>query len=230
MDSLAPLRRLAALILCLIPISLTGCNIAGIAAQFVGPPDTGAAYTKLKGETVGVLVWVDRGTRLDYPALQSDMAKSLTSKLTELTQPKDKKSKPRPEMEGIQYLSAMSIIRFQEDHPEFDGLPAKDIAIRLGVTRVISIEIKDFRTHSPDSPDIFKGMIAAIVQVIEVTPGPNKVATIGYNNPNMEITYPPNQPEGIPFGNVSPQMIYDKSIDQFTTDVALLFFRHAAKD
>ena len=70
--------------------------------MFMPPPDTDAAYKKLKGETVGVLVWVDRGARIDYPSLQADIARGLTAKMTELTHPKDPKTKPRPEMEGSQ--------------------------------------------------------------------------------------------------------------------------------
>src|SRR5947209_18686246 len=134
--------------------SLSGCNLIAAAAQLAPPPATAAAYTNLKGQTVGVLVWVGREARIDYPVLQADIARSLTSKLTELTQPKDKHTKPRPELEGIQYLNPMTIVRFQEDHPELEGMAPKDVATRLGVTRVIYIEVKDFRTHAPDSPDI----------------------------------------------------------------------------
>ena len=228
MDSRLP-RCITALLLSVCLMSLTGCNVIGIVGTVIGPPDTGAAYTKLKGETVGVLVWADRGARLDYPSLQADIAKSLTSKLSELTKPKNPKTKPREEMVGIQYLNPMSIVRFQEDHPEFDGLPAQDVAVRLGVTRVIYIEVKDFRTHSTESPDIFKGTVTGSVQVVEVTPGANKVATIGYSDPSLDVNYPPDRPEGIPYGDVSTQMIYDRTIDQFTTEISMLFFRHSAK-
>ena len=232
MDLLARPARLAATLAvaaaaCL--LALSGCNVIGMAAQIAGPPDIGAAYTGLKGQSVGVLVWVDRGARVDYPMLQSDIAKGLTGKLTELTQPKEKKGKPKPELEGVQYLNPMTVIRFQEDHPELEGLPPKDVATRLGVTRVIYIEVKDFRTHSPDSPDIFKGMMTAGVQVLEVTAGPNKVATVGYNQADMEINYPPDRPEGLPFGDVSAQALYDKTVDEFTSQVTLLFIRHPSK-
>lgn len=209
--------------------SLTGCNIIGALAQVVPPPDVGAAYTNLKGQTVGVLVWVDHGPKIDYPSLQADVAKSLTAKLTEMTQPKDKKGKPVPELAGVQYLNPMTVIRFQEDHPELEGLPPTDVATRLGVTRVIYVEVKDFRTHAPDSPDIFKGLLSASVEVLEVTPGPNKVATPGYTNPSMEVEYPPDRPEGLAIGDTSAQTLYDKTVDEFTDQVSLLFIRHPEK-
>jgi hypothetical protein len=209
--------------------SLSGCNLIAAAAQFAPEPDVGAAYTNLKGQTVGVLVWVDRGPKIDYPMLQADVAKSLTNKLTELTQPPEKKGKPTPELAGIQYLNPMTVIRFQDDHPELEGLPPTDVATRLGVTRVIYIEIKDCRTHAPDSPDLFKGLISASVEVLEVTAGPNKVAKVGYSNPSMEIEYPSDHPEGLAIGDTSAQTIYDKTVDEFTTQVALLFFRHPSK-
>jgi hypothetical protein len=221
---LAVTLALAGLCLC----SLSGCNIIAAVGQLAPPPDVGAAYTNLKGQTVGVMVWVDRGPKIDYPMLQADIAKSLTSKLTVLTQPKDKK-KPTPELAGVQYLNPMTVIRFQEDHPELEGLPPTDVATRLGVTRVIYIEVKDFRTHAPDSPDIFKGLLSASLEVLEVTSGPNKVAKVGYNNPSMDIEYPPDRPEGLAIGDTSAQTLYDKTVDEFTTQVSLLFFRHSSE-
>jgi hypothetical protein len=104
-------------------------------------------------------------------------------------------------------------------------MPPKDLAARLGVTRVIYIEITDFALHSPESPDVFKGTVAANVQVLEVTPGPTKVATIAYSDPNLDINYP-KESAGVPFEDATPGKVYQKTVDEFTTDLALKFFKH----
>ena len=136
-------RSLAALSLGAVAAgAMSGCNVIGAVAQFAPEPDIGSAYANLRGQTVAVMVWVDRGARIDYPSVQADVAHGLTNKLSQLTNPKDKHDKPTPELEAIRYLDPMTVIRFQDDHPELEGMPPTDVATRLGVTRVIYIEVK----------------------------------------------------------------------------------------
>jgi hypothetical protein len=216
----------AALLTSLLLTCVNGCNVIGALGQAMPEPPVAAEYSGLKEQTVGVMVWVDRGASIDYPMLQSEIAKGLTTKLSALTTPAEKKAKPMPELIGIRYRDPLEIIKFQDNHPELAGLPPKDLAMRLGVTRVIYIEITDFALHSPESPDIFKGSVAANVQVLEVTPGPNnKVATIAYSDPNMDTNYP-KESGGVPFEDATPGQVYQKTVDEFTTDLALKFFKH----
>jgi hypothetical protein len=215
----------AALLVTLLLTCVSGCNVIGAFAQAMPDPPIAAAYSGLKDQTVGVMVWVDHGASIDYPMLQSEVAKGLTTKLSELTMPADKKTKPIPELMGIRYRDPLEIIKFQENHPELEGMPPKDLAVRLGVTRVIYIEITDFALHSPESPDVLKGLVAANVQVLEVTPGPHKVATIAYSDPNMDSNYPKEQ-SGVPYEDATPDKVYKKTVDVFTTDLVLKFFKH----
>jgi hypothetical protein len=207
----------------------SGCNVIGALAQAMPNPPITAAYSGLKDQTVGVMVWVDHGASIDYPTLQTEVAKDLTAKLSELTTPPNKKDKAMPELAGVQYLNPLSIIKFQENHPELEGLPPKDVATRLGVTRVIYVEITDFQLHSPDVPDIFKGSVAANLQVLEVTPGPNKVASIAYSDPNIDVNYPKST-SGVPFEDATANKIYQKTVDQFTTELSFKFFKHNEED
>src|SRR5437764_6342318 len=80
--------------LCALGVALllggTGCNVIGAAAQVLARPgDTDAAYKGLANQTVAVMVWVDRGPALDYPMLQSDIAKSMTINLRDISHPKN---------------------------------------------------------------------------------------------------------------------------------------------
>src|SRR5258707_2322657 len=96
-----------------------GCNIIGAAAQVLPHADIAPAYEGLAHQTVGVMVWVDRGVAIDYPSLQADVARSITNKLSETTNQKEKKKVPK-EVVGAQYLDPMTVIRFQADHPELE--------------------------------------------------------------------------------------------------------------
>src|SRR5689334_25170997 len=93
-----------------------GCNVIGAAAQLMPRPDIKAAYGGLAYQTVGVMVWADRGIRIDFPTLQADVASSLTKKLQDATNLKNKKQVPK-ELAGATYLNPTAVIRFQEDHP-----------------------------------------------------------------------------------------------------------------
>lgn len=207
-----------------------GCNIIGAIAQVAPQPDIAPAYKGLSGQTVGVAVWVDRGVRIDYPTLQADIARDLTTKLSATTNPKNAKEKDKapPEMANIRYLDPMAIIRFQEEHPELEGATPSDLATRLGVTRVIYLEVYSFETRPQQSIDLFRGTLLSKLQVLEISTGPGgvKTARIGYADPDMRSVYPPRRPEGIAGSDVSSDYIYRKTVDTFTTDVALKFVTH----
>src|SRR5438270_12622562 len=81
-------RSLAALSLGAVAAgAMSGCNVIGAVAQFAPEPDIGSAYANLRGQTVAVMVWVDRGARIDYPSVQADVAHGLTNKPSQLTNP-----------------------------------------------------------------------------------------------------------------------------------------------
>jgi hypothetical protein len=196
----------------------------------VPPADIAPAYKGLANQTVGVMVWVDRGVRVDYPNLQADIARDLTTKLNQATKPRDPKDKAQSEVANIRYLDPMAIVRFQADHPELEGTPSKDVAVRLGVTRVIYLEVYSFETRPNESIDLFKGTLLSKMEVLEVSPptapGAAKVAKIAYTDGDMRSVYPPKRPEGVGGTDVNAEYIYRKTVDQYTTDVALTFITH----
>ena len=50
-----------------------------------------------------------------------------------------------------------------------------------------------------------------------------RVAKIAYTDPDMRSVYPPRRPEGVAGNDVSSEYIYRKTVDQFTSDMALKF-------
>jgi hypothetical protein len=227
------MRRASKLVLpCVLCLSLCGlcssCNIIGAVAQVLPRADVAPAYTGLANQTIAVMVWADRGVRIDYPQLQSDVAKDITAKLHEGTRPKDPKQKPSPELSNAQYLDPMAVIRFQADHPELEGLPSTDVATRLGVTRVIYVEVSSFETRSELSIDLFKGTVTGRLEVLEVNKGADgtKTAHVAYADGELSSVYPPHRPEGIAGTDVNAEHIYLKTVDQFATDISLKFVQH----
>src|SRR5512133_1825182 len=60
---------------------LSGCTLLGYAAATM-PKIVDARYKGLKGQSVGVMVWVDQSLRMDWGSkLQTDLAGAVQSKL-----------------------------------------------------------------------------------------------------------------------------------------------------
>ncbi len=220
-------------LLSFIALTCGGCNVIGMGAQFMTQPgDVKAAYNGLAGQTVGVMVWVDRGPALDFPQLQADIAKGLTKQLSDLSTPKKEKDKDKEkvpeELKGIRFLNPLSVMRFQQEHPELAGLPAEDVATRLGVARVIYIEVYSFQTRSNLSVDLFRGTAQANVQALEVSRAPDgvKTAKAVYTDPDMRVNFPAKEVEAAQVSNLTEQQVYQATVNQFITEVGEKFYRH----
>lgn len=180
-----------------------------------------AKYKDLKGQSVAVMVWADRGIRVDFPHIQLDTANGIQSKLVKAR--KDKND----ELKDTKFpMSAATVVRFQEDHPEWAADSIEEIAPRLGVSRVIYVEIDGFQTRSDSAVDLFRGTLTATVRVVEVTNGKARVV---HTEEDMRNIYPEKSPEeGVP--SIGDFETYRQTVDAFTTSVANLFYTHPNPD
>jgi hypothetical protein len=174
---------------------LGGCQIFGVIGHAI-PKYEKAAYPGLAGQSVGVMVWVDRGARIDWSSLQRDVANTVQ----ELLKRTDAK-----ELKGASYpVLPDSIVRYQVDHPGVEAMAITDVAPKLGVSRLVYIEIDRFSTRSDLSLQMFRGNVTASLRVVEIT---NGQATVAYEETGIRAFFPPKSPEeGTP--NANDQVIY----------------------
>ena len=222
-----PRRRALPLVirLCLL-LSLmtcsTGCAVFGLAASALPEPDVPARYTGLKGHSVAIMVWADRGVQIDYPSLRLDLASGVQAKLQQA-----KKGRKGELAQTTFPHSAASVVRFQEDHPEIQDQPITDVAPRLKVDRLIYVEVQDLRTRSDEAVDLYRGTAVASIKVIAVDPATGK-ARAAYEESNVEAIFPESAPpEGYP--GLGDARTYRGTADQLTTLIAFRFFSHPAK-
>ena len=205
----------------LFPFLISGCTVLGVAAYKLKPPETiKPKYTNLVNQTVGIMVWADRGIRIDWQNLQIDVGNGIEHKLKEQTL--DDKGKPKAKsLIGVTYpYPPASFARYQRDHPETEAMAITDVAPRLGVSRLIYVEIEDFATRSDQTVELFRGQAKATVRVLEIADGNAKVA---HTWENVQVSWPPKiPPEGIP--NAGDQRIYVGTVDLFSTEIAQLFY------
>jgi hypothetical protein len=193
---------------------MSGCQLLGVAAGAI-PQNVKAKYSGLQGQSVGIIVWADRGIMIDWNSLQLDLANSIEAKL---------KSAKSEETKGITWpYPAASYVRWMRDHPGSDSLPITDIAPRLGITRLIYVEVHEFRTRSERELELFRGEATASMQIIETTPGGS--ARVGFSEDNIHAIYPKQSPpDGLP--NIGDSRTYMGEVDVLATQIVSSLVTH----
>ena len=194
----------------------SGCNYLAAAAAMT-PVYKDPVYTGLAHQSVGVMVWADRGVSIDWPDIQLDTAGSIQSKL-QATQ-KNKAD----ELSGTTWpVLPASIVRYQRDHPEIDAYPITDTAPKLGVTRLIYIEIQEFRTRSETAVELYRGSMSANIKIMEIAHG---VATVAYQEDGVRVVYPKKSP---PEGQIEGQDVqfYANTLESFSDAICERLIRH----
>jgi len=208
-----------AILAALLVPSLSGCAFI---SQLGGalPNIEKASYTNLAGQTVAIMVWAeDNGVRMDWPNVHLDLAQMIQQKML-ANQASDKPA----ELKGTRFpVSPASVVRFQEEHPDLAAESVADIAPRLGVTRVIYIEIRSFGTRAEAAADLFRGNVTALVNVVEVNQGKGRVA---YTDDTLHVSFPRTAPEeGLP--NLGDFPVYHGTLDGLANEIAKRFAPHA---
>ena len=223
MRSIALLCRFSFLVFLL--SFLQGCTLLGVAAYKLKPPETvQPKYMGLENRSTGVMVWADRGLRIDWPTIQLDLANTVQKKLTDFQKGKGREAKT---LIGTSFpVMPASIVRYQKDHPEIEAMPITEIAPRLGVKRLIYVELEDFATRSDQQLALFRGTANCTVKVVEVH---NGEATAAFEQNNVTTHFPPKvPPEGTSaFGD---RRIYVGTIDALATEIARLFVQYQLEE
>jgi hypothetical protein len=203
------------IILSCLMVSVSGCAILGFVAQAAPPPLVKPKYTDLAGQSVGVMVWADRGIQIDWPNLQLDMASAVQRKLM------DEQKKAKTLKDTTFPVQPASIVRYQRDHPETESMTITQVAPKLGVSRLIYVEIEEFATRSDMSVELYRGTARGTVRVIEIDESGR--ASIAFELNDVEAVFPIKGPrEGNPgFGDART---YSGIVDQHSTEIARLFF------
>jgi hypothetical protein len=165
------------------------------------------------------MLWAFEGTLIDFPHVRTDVAGSLQNKLKQAEQVKTK------ELVGITFpTTPAAVVRFQENHPEYEAMPLVEVAPKLGASRVIYVEIENLQTRSDASVELYRGSASATMKVVEV-PDDGGPAKVVYEESAITTVFPPNaREEGVPDGN--DFAFYRGTVDALTTELAKRFVPH----
>lgn len=198
--------------------ALSGCAFFVQGMKGIGETKP-AVYKGLAGQSVAVVVWADdTGTRIDWPKITLDISSMIEAKLMK----SQRDDKPRELEKSTFPLSAASVVQLQDEHPEWASDGMDEIAPRLGVSRVIYVEIHSFQTREDSAVELYRGTITASVNVIEIRDGHGKIA---FTDDTFKVSYPRTSPsEGLP--NIGDRPIYEGTLEGFSTEVTKLFVPH----
>lgn len=217
-----PLRLCLLTLLSAALLTTGGCQFFGYVAATMPKPKVKPHYQGMRGQSVAVMVWADRSIRIDYPMIQLDIANAVQNKL--LAAQKDKSDELK---EAVFPIEPRSIVRYQVDHPESAATPITEVAPVFNVSRLIYIEIQEFQTRPEASLELFRGVVNATVRVVEIDAAGK--AKVVYEETEVRTVFPrKSQAEGVP--NSSDGRMYAGVLEQFTTDVARLFFTYQPGD
>ena len=203
-------------------LSLSGCSLLGALAAKAPLPDVDAAYKKLAGHTVGIMVYADKSILLDWPNLQLDAGNSIINKLL-IAQQADVK-----DMKGVTFpYPPASFVKYQREHPELDAIPVTEFAGKLGVERLIYVEIVDLSTRADGGSNLYLGRINATLKVIEVDD--KKHGTLGFSEENIKGQFPEKATrEGVL--NSNDRLMYAGAVNIATNEIVKRLIRHPAEE
>jgi hypothetical protein len=202
-------------------IMTSGCQLFGL-GQYLVPKTIDAAYKNLGNQNTAVMVWSDRAMATDWPKLQEDLSRGITSRIKQAVDAKD----PPKFLVGATFAMPESVTRFQHDHPETDTQDITTVAPRMNVSRLIYVEIVKFETRPESSLELFRGSITANLKVLEVS---DTKAKIVYQRDNIELKYPEKAPDEGTTGLTDAE-VYEKTIEACSTEIANVFVPHLAPE
>lgn len=214
-------RRAAVLVGCVaLPATTGGCSVFGLAAHAGSRQVVKPTYTGLANQSVGIMVSADRGIQQEHRRIQLDLAQAVDARL------KQTQANKAEELAGTQFprnAAPDAVFAFQRNYPQLEWEPVATVAPKLGVSRVIHVEVDAFTLHPDNVPELYRGELAARVQVVEVTGGTGKVAF----DDRVTAVFPDDKNQaGTP--NLDARATYRGTIDAFATAVLQRFVAYEA--
>lgn len=168
------------LLLWAVCLNLTGC------ALFADPNkkimvDIKAQYQGLENQRVAVMVSADGYTLYEHPDAPMLLCRAVTGRIA-------------TNVPGITVTVPDSVIRFQKTNPYWTNLRYGELARRLGVDKIVLIDLVEYRTHEPGNAHIWQGVITANIGVVDASiPDPDNF--VFYNT--VTAKFPQNSSIGV---------------------------------
>jgi hypothetical protein len=192
--------------------AMPGCGAVGfvatVASEVAPPLDVKAEYKGLAQQSVAVLVDADLSILYQQPLTQYELCSAITEKIA-------------AGVPGVKVVDARQVVDFQHRNIYWNTLTYSELASKLQVTRLVLVDVQEYRLHEPGNVNIWRGVIHARIGVAEADGAkPNDQV---YST-TILAAYPPDRQEGVV--NANQQTIRLGAVDLFSRNVAFKFHDH----
>lgn len=210
-----PVSILACSALCL---SLAGCNIVAPiggmleSARRQGTTDFDAEYAGLDGKTFAVVVVADRVIQAEHPAVIARFSTELAERLKKETQAKG-------------YIPGQRMLQFQFDNPRWVAWGPGELGKKLGVDRLVYLELLEYRLVDPGNKYTWKGVCRASLSVAEIDgSSPDDYA---YRK-SLVVRYPDS--DGYGPGEMKVELVNTVLTNRMIDRASWLLYKHTEKN
>ncbi len=137
----------------LLAVGLTGCGPMPGEKVLV---DVQAEYLGLADQRVAVMVAADGHLMHSYPEAQPLLMKVVTAAIAQ-------------NVPGVTTTIPDQVTKFQTANPYWMNLRYSDLAKKMGVDKIVLVDLVEYQTHEPGNAHIWQGLITANLGVIDAT-------------------------------------------------------------
>lgn len=173
------LRRRSLLLLPVVLATCGGCQL--IAFPFIAwgkepTREVKAEYPYLRDKHVAVLVRAEMETLVEYPHVQYELADHIQVAL-------------EASVRGVTVVDPRKVVDFQRKNADWDRMDPAALGKDFDADRLVEIQLTQYTTRDPENPYLFRGHVAAVVNVYNVD-YPNSAPAY---TTDVRVAYPPNE-------------------------------------
>jgi len=173
--------------------------------------DVSAEYMGLDGQKVAVMVAADELLLYGYPQAPIQLCRAVTGKIA-------------VNVPDVNVTIPAEIIRFQKENPYWQNIRYSELVKKMGVDKIVLIDLVEYRTHEPGNAHLWQGIITANVGVLDaLAEDPDNF--VFYNT--VEVRFPEKSSVGLV--NSDDESIQLGMLILFARDAGGLFYDHQAE-
>ena len=204
------------LLLALLAAALPGCNLMGWMAHGVAGGEkkrtVDAQYHGLEGKTVAVVVAADDVTQFRDPEAVFAICRALSARISDT-------------VPGARVVDPKQVTKFLDENPYWHTLLLSRLIERLGVERLVYVDIVEYQTNEPGNAALGQGKITANIGVLEAEAKEQGLDPDQFKFSELVSSmYPEDNRFGVP--DADRATIRLGLISTFSRDVVRLFSTH----
>jgi hypothetical protein len=139
---------------------LSGCQAVGFVASEIhrnGDHEVKTKYHGLDNKNFAVIVAADRAIQADFPDAVTLITAAVARRLAD----------PANGIGASGMVAPDDVLKFQAQHPGWVSMSPVEVAKKLGVDRLVFIDLQEYTLTDPGNPYLWAGRAAATVGVVE---------------------------------------------------------------